>query len=301
MSAKADAKFDVYEFINEQVIKQLEKGVLPWRKPWKVAIVEGMEYSVPHNYATKRPYTGVNAFLLALTPYRTPMFLTFNQVKEKGGMVKQGAASLPIVFWKPIKVKNDMGGEEDKLVLRYYRVFNIEDTTLPVEIREPKQQPEPVVIEACQRVVEQMPNRPRLVHNDPSRCYYAPSLDVVNMAPAQNFKKAEDYYSVLFHELVHATGHSSRLNRAELCEMAPFGSQTYSKEELTAEMGAAYLCGVTGISALTLDNSAAYINGWLSKLRSDKRFFFEAAQKAQKAAHFIQNLLITYESENIPE
>ncbi|WP_019991017.1 ArdC family protein [Rudanella lutea] len=310
MCAKADAKFDVYEFINEQIITQLEKGVLPWRKPWKVAIVEGMEYSVPHNYATKRPYTGVNAFLLALTPYRTPMFLTFNQVKEKGGMVKQGAASLPIVFWKPIKpgrrsVKNDKSKDrsdvrEDKLVLRYYRVFNIEDTTLPVEIREPKTQPEPVVIEACQRIVDQMPNRPRLVYNDPSRCYYRPALDVVNMAPAQNFKKAEDYYSVLFHELVHATGHSSRLNRAELREMAPFGSQTYSKEELTAELGAAYLCGVTGISSVTLDNSTAYINGWLNKLRGDKRFFFEAAQKAQKAANYIQNLTPTYEAESQP-
>lgn len=296
MSAQKEAKFDIYEFINEQVVKQLEKGVLPWRKPWKVAIVEGQQYSIPHNYATKRPYTGVNAFLLALTPYRTPMFLTFNQVKELGGMVKTGAASLPIVFWKPIKVKGEKGKEEDKLVLRYYRVFNIEDTTLPIDIKDPEQQPEPIVIDSCQRIVDQMPNRPRVVNNDPARCYYTPFLDVVNMAPTQNFKKAEDYYSVLFHELVHATGHSSRLNRAEITEMASFGSQTYSKEELTAELGAAYLCGVTGISAITIDNSTAYINGWLNKLRGDKRFFFEAAQKAQKAANYIQNLNPQYEA-----
>ena len=296
MNAQKEAKFDIYEFINEQVVKQLEKGVLPWRKPWKVAIVEGQQYTIPHNYATKRPYTGVNAFLLALTPYRTPMFLTFNQVKELGGMVKAGAASLPIVFWKPIKVKGEKGKEEDKLVLRYYRVFNIEDTTLPIEIEDPEHQPEPVVIDSCQRIVDQMPNRPRLVNNDPARCYYTPFLDIVNMAPAQNFKKAEDYYSVLFHELVHATGHSSRLNRAEITEMASFGSQTYSKEELTAELGAAYLCGVTGISAITIDNSTAYINGWLNKLRGDKRFFFEAAQKAQKAANYIQNINPQYEA-----
>lgn len=88
MSTQKAEKFDIYEFINEQVVKQLEKGVLPWRKPWKVAIIEGQQYTIPHNYATKRPYTGVNAFLLALTPYRTPMFLTFNQVKELGGLVK---------------------------------------------------------------------------------------------------------------------------------------------------------------------------------------------------------------------
>ena len=298
MNAQTDAKFDIYEFINQQVINQLEKGVLPWRKPWKVAVVDGMQYTIPHNYATKRPYTGVNAFLLALTPYRTPMFLTFNQVKEMGGMVKAGAASLPIVFWKPIKVKGEKGKEEDKLILRYYRVFNVEDTTLPVEVMDPATQPEPVVIDTCQRVVDEMPNRPRLVHQDLARCFYIPALDKVNMAPAQNFKKAEEYYSVLFHELVHATGHSSRLNRAEITEMAPFGSQIYSKEELTAELGAAYLCGVTGISAITLDNSTAYINGWLNKLRGDgsKRFFFEAAQKAQKAANYIQNLTPTYEA-----
>ena len=296
MSTQKAEKFDIYEFINTQVVKQLEKGVLPWRKPWKVAIVEGQQYTIPHNYATKRPYTGVNAFLLALTPYRTPMFLTFNQVKELGGLVKQGAASLPIVFWKPIKVKGEKGKDKDKLVLRYYRVFNIEDTTLPIDIREPEQQQEPVIIDTCQRIIDGMPNRPPMVNNDPARCYYSPFRDIVNMAPAQNFKKAADYYSVLFHELVHATGHSSRLHRAEITEMASFGSQTYSKEELTAELGAAYLCGVTGISAMTIDNSTAYISGWLNRLRDDKRFFFEAAQKAQKAANYIQNINVQYEA-----
>lgn len=293
MSAQQEEKFDIYEFINQQVINQLEKGALPWRKPWKVAIVEGQEYTIPHNYATKRPYTGVNAFLLALTLHQAPMFLTFKQVQEMGGMVKKGAVSIPIVFWKPIKVKTKGGvnSEEEKLVLRYYRVFNIEDTTLPIEIKEPVMPEESVLIDACQQVIDKMPNRPRLVNKDLARCYYMPFLDVVNMAPAQNFKKAEDYYSVLFHELVHATGHRSRLNRPEIEIIASFGSQTYSKEELTAELGAAYLCGVTGISAMTIGNSSAYINGWLNKLRGDKRFFFEAAQKAQKAANFIQGII----------
>ncbi|MCY7357993.1 MAG: hypothetical protein LH609_11130, partial [Rudanella sp.] len=194
-----------------------------------------------------------------------------------------------------VKTKGGANSEEEKLVLRYYRVFNIEDTTLPIEIKEPVMPEESVMIDACQQVIEKMPNRPRLVNNDPARCFYTPFLDTVNMAPAQNFKKAEDYYSVLFHELVHATGHRSRLNRPEITDIAAFGSQTYSKEELTAELGAAYLCGITGISAMTIGNSSAYINGWLNKLRGDrdagsKRFFFEAAQKAQKAANFIQGI-----------
>ena len=297
MKAQEKEVFDIYGFINGQIVKKLENGVIPWRKPWKVAIVDGQQYSIPHNYATKRPYSGVNAFLLALTPYSTPMFLTFNQVVELGGMVKKGAVSLPVVFWKPLKPEKEGDkSEKNRLILRYYRVFNIEDTTLPVEIQEPQKQDRPKVVEACERILDQMPNCPRIVNNDLSRCYYSPALDLVNMAPAQNFKSPEDYYSVLFHEVVHSTGHSSRLNRPEITGIAPFGSQTYTKEELTAELGAAYLCGISGISAQTIENSAAYLAGWLNRLRDDKRFFFEAAQKAQRAANFIQN--ISYQSES---
>jgi len=291
MKAQQKEVFDMYGFINGQIVKKLENGVIPWRKPWKVAVVDGQPYSIPHNYATKRPYSGVNAFLLALTPYSTPMFLTFNQVVELGGKVKKGAVSLPVVFWKPLKPEKEGDKiEKNRLILRYYRVFNIEDTTLPVEIQEPQEQTRPKVVEACEHILDQMPNFPRLVSNDVSRCYYSPALDLVNMAPAQNFKSSEDYYSVLFHELVHSTGHNSRLNRPEITGIAPFGSQTYTKEELTAELGAAYLCGISGISAQTIENSAAYIAGWLDRLRDDKRFFFEAAQKAQRAANFIQNI-----------
>ena len=291
---KKEEAFDIYGFINDQIVQRLEQGVIPWRKPWKVAIVDGQQYSIPHNYATKRPYSGINAFLLALTPYRTPMFLTFNQVVEKGGQVKKGAKSLPVIFWKPLKKEKE--GEKDRLVLRYYRVFNIEDTTLPIEIREPEKQAPPVVVDACERLIDQMPGCPHIVSNDVSRCFYSPFLDFINMVPAQNFKQPEEYYSVLFHELIHSTGHSSRLNREEITNVAAFGSATYTKEELTAELGAAYLCGVSGISPITLENSVAYLSGWLNRLRDDKRFFFEAAQKAQKAANYIQN--ITYQSES---
>ncbi|MPR31832.1 ArdC family protein [Salmonirosea aquatica] len=296
MKAQQKEVFDIYGFINGQIVKKLENGVIPWRKPWKVTVVDGQQYSIPHNYATKRPYSGVNAFLLALTPYSTPMFLTFNQVIELGGKVKKGAVSLPVVFWKPLKPEEGDKREKNRLILRYYRIFNIEDTTLPVKIQEPEKETRPKVVEACEHIIDQMPNCPRLINKDLSRCYYAPALDVINMAPAQNFKSPEDYYSVLFHELVHSTGHSSRLNRPEITELAAFGSQTYTKEELTAELGAAYLCGISGISAQTIDNNAAYIAGWLDRLRDDKRFFFEAAQKAQRAANFIQN--ISYQTES---
>src|SRR5205823_1133642 len=129
-------------------------------------------------------------------------------------------------------------------------------------------------------------NRPALRHGE-ARAYYQPLPDMVNMPERRLFPKAEHYYSVLFHELTHSTGHASRLDRATLRDLLAFGDTNYSKEELCAEMGAAYLCGVAGIANETVDNSAAYIQGWLSKLRNDTKILVQAAAQAQKAADYI--------------
>src|SRR5262245_3273838 len=128
----------------------------------------------------------------------------------------------------------------------------------------------------------------KLVHlEEIAPAYYRPSTDTVNMPQRELFPKAEHYYSVLFHELTHSTGHMSRLNRETLRDMLTFGDTNYGKEELVAEMGAAYLCGVAGIVNETVDNSAAYIQGWLSKLRKDKRILIQAAAQAQRATDYI--------------
>jgi antirestriction protein ArdC len=134
--------------------------------------------------------------------------------------------------------------------------------------------------------VASVPQRPAIQHEE-ARAYYRPATDTVSM-PARNlFPKAEHYYSILFHELTHSTGHGSRLDRATLRDLLAFGDTNYSKEELCAEMGAAYLCGVAGIVNETVNNSAAYIQGWLSKLRNDKKLLVQAAAQAQKTADFI--------------
>ncbi len=131
-----------------------------------------------------------------------------------------------------------------------------------------------------------MPQRPEIRHGE-ARAYYRPVADTVNMPARSLFPKAEHYYSVLFHELTHSTGHGSRLDRATLRDLLAFGDTNYSKEELCAEMGAAYLCGVASIANETVNNSAAYIQGWLSKLRNDKKLLVQAAAQAQKAADYI--------------
>ncbi len=131
-----------------------------------------------------------------------------------------------------------------------------------------------------------MPNRPAIQHGE-ARSYYRPLADTVNMPARSLFPKAEHYYSVLFHELTHSTGHASRLDRATLRDLLTFGDTNYSKEELCAEMGAAYLCSIAGIANETVNDSAAYIQGWLCRLRHDKRLLVQAAAQAQKAADFI--------------
>lgn len=109
------------------------------------------------------------------------------------------------------------------------------------------------------------------------------------MPDPQHFCSREAYYSTLFHELTHSTGHEDRLKRSTLMDLCKFGDTNYSKEELVAEMGATFLCAICGIENSTIDNSAAYLRGWLAALRHDKKLLITAAAQAQRAADFISN------------
>ena len=283
----------VYEIITQKIIEQLEKGVIPWQKPWK--------QERPRNISG-RPYKGVNLLLLAKTPYSCPVWATFKQISEKGGQVKKGERSSIVVFHKPItKYVNSEGQElseedvavldeseyEEKTfwVLRYYNVFNLEQATL--EIRkywEPKGNGvEP--IERAEEIVNNMPNRPEILFQG-QEAYYDVNRDQVVLPPRALFKSKERYYETLFHELAHSTGHEKRLNRKSLVEYAPFGSEKYSKEELVAQIASAFLCAEAKIE-FQIDNFAAYCKGWLKQLNNNKKLIFFAASQAQKAADYI--------------
>jgi antirestriction protein ArdC len=133
-----------------------------------------------------------------------------------------------------------------------------------------------------------MPNPPRIGFDGHDKAFYRPVTDSIHLPDRNSFDSAGEYYSTLFHEMTHSTGHQSRLNRSTLTEVVPFGSETYSKEELVAEFGAAFLCAHAGIEN-TVNNSASYINGWLRKLRSDPKLAILAASQGQKAADYILN------------
>ena len=181
-------------------------------------------------------------------------------------------------------------GETDKVtMLRYYRVFHIDD----VECIDPSKIPsgeshdhdfDPIA--SCEQLVEFWEDSPKIKLGCNKACYL-PSLDKVEMPSPRTFYKDEEYYSVLFHELLHSTGHKSRLNRHEKFPNFDFGSKDYSQEEMVAEMGAAYLCGICGIENATIDNSAAYIQSWLKKLKSDSKMIVMAAVQAQRAVDYI--------------
>lgn len=283
----------VYDIVTEQIIKKLEKGVIPWHKPW---------YSYPAvNWVSQKPYRGVNQLLLDGGEYAT-----WNQIKKAGGWVKKGAKSQIITFWKILKFKEEKEmtnvetGKTEIVehiervpMLRYYRVFNIKDCKGLKSKRKVKKF-EHDVIDKEEEIVNKYIDKPKIKHNT-SEAYYSPSDDKVSLPYKEQFKDIEEYYSTLFHELVHSTGHGKRLNRKEIRRTGAFGSKDYSKEELVAEIGSAMLCSKAGIEQVTIDNSTAYIQSWLEALKKDTKMVIFAASQAQKAVEYMTE---RYEQQN---
>ena len=277
----------VYDIINQRIIELLEKGTVPWRKTWNA------ESNMPKNLVSKKEYQGVNVFLLSNMPYGSPYWLTFNQAKEKGGHIRKGEKSTPVIFWKILdKTATDASEEEGKNgkipLLRYYSVFNVEQCE---GIKVPESEEKVHVfssIERAEEVIASMPIRPAIQYGG-NKASYRPSSDTVTLPPRHSFESPEEFYCCCFHELAHATGHETRLARKTVVEATGFGSNEYSKEELVAEMGAAFLCGYCGIEQKTIENSAAYIQGWQKVLKDEKKLLVHAAAQAKKAAYYILN------------
>lgn len=280
--------FDLYQEVTDRIVEMLEQGVAPWRSPIMGAGTAGH----PRNLITGKPYRGVNVFLLAFTAwsqgYGSACWLTFNQAKAKGGMVRKGEKSTMIVFWKQYETEDRETGEAKTVpVLRYYRVFNAEQCD-GIEIPDAStfESMEFAPLDVCEQIVAGYPNAPTIEHGG-TRAFYRPSTDTVRMPEPERFTAGEEYYATLFHELAHSTGHSSRLDRGLDIEPACFGSPDYCREELIAEMAACFLSAEAGIAPATLPNAAAYLQGWLIRLKQDKKLVIQAAGAGQKAADWI--------------
>ncbi|MBL7814707.1 MAG: DUF1738 domain-containing protein [Saprospiraceae bacterium] len=293
-AASKTAAPDMYQVITDRIIAELEKGVTPWRKTWS-------SFGLARNYQSGKIYKGINMFVMnLLSPHSTPYYLTYKQAQEMGGQVKKGAKSMQVIYFNMVfKDGNDQTvskevaeslGDNVKVMkfLKYYNVFNVEDIEgIDFKFEEIRLLPNEK-IERCEQVINSYPSPPQFVEKDRSKAYYSPLEDLVNMPPIEQHDSAEFYYSTFFHELIHSTGHAKRLGREEVKTPNKFGSIPYSQEELVAELGASFLCGITGIDREPIiENSAAYIQGWLKKLKDDKQFVFKAAAEAQKAVDFI--------------
>jgi len=275
------AYFDVYAAVTDRIIQQMEKGIIPWEKPWGGIAGGAISGS------TGKPYSLLNQMLLE----KPGAYFTFNQIQKKGGSVRKGEKSQFVVFWKqiPVEEQDSQTGEVKTTVvpmLRYYNVFHIDQCdgiTTPTTEPEPMQtcpEAECIINEYIQR------SGVEFVQQVSDEAYYSPSRDRVVLPLTEQFTSIAEYYSTAFHELAHSTGHQSRLNR--LRATAHFGSESYSKEELVAEITAAALMKHVGLETSgTFRNTAAYIQSWLSTLRNDKRLIVAATGAATKAFDYI--------------
>lgn len=296
-------RINVYEIITDRIVGMLDKGIVPWRKPWNGTA----DTRLPRN-VKGRPYRGVNVWLLLSLNYDSPYFLTYNQAKALGGKVKAGEKGMPVILWQPFEkaVTNDDGVTKTKrfMTLKYYTVFNISQTEgckFPKKVQaslEPVVTPEKVdefaAIEAADAIFENMPKRPTVAYDGGDRAYYVPSMDEIHLPKQASFRSSEGFYATLFHEIGHSTGHESRMARKDW--VGSFGDHKYGTEELVAEMTSAYLCAVAGIEQATIENTAAYIASWKRTIKEDIKAVVTAAGQAQKAADFILGSAVEVES-----
>lgn len=285
-------KKSIYEIITERIVSQIEEtGILPWKKPWK--LLEG-GIVLPRNVVSNNAYRGINVFLLAFMGFESPYWLTYHQCSELGGQVKKGEKGVPIIYWKlsDKTVEVEVRGEkkEKKLppIIRYSTVFNVEQCEeLDIPTLKPITVDEAEKYNRAKEIVSDFTDKPRIETRLVDACYY-PQIDAVYIAPSSRFESVEEYYSTLFHELIHSTGHSKRLDRKEVMSAEEHGiKESYGKEELVAEIGSSFLCAEAGIAPVTLYNSVSYLRGWIDNIKANPKMVIDAASRAQKASDWI--------------
>lgn len=281
------------ETVTNEIIEGIQNENLTWEKVWNPK-------NAPRNYASDRPYLGFNALWLAWVTiskkFSSPYFLTFKQAKQLGGNVKKDEKGTKVVFWKiskfvKEKAKKEEGEKEDVFGRKFtpfiWTVFNIdqiEGIDFSIETTEERVFSQ---IETCEAIISGYSDCPNIVYQG-DEAYYSPVNNYINMPDKETFKGDEQYYSVLFHEIIHSTGHASRLGRfKERPACVGYKNVEYSKEELVAEIGASYLNALAGIKDANFKNSLAYMQGWLKPLQDDPKMLIYAAQKAHQAANYI--------------
>ena len=274
----------VYEIITEKIIEKLSSGVIPWRKSWSIAL--------PKSYSTKKEYRGINLLLLQGDGFKSRYWITYLEAQKAGAQVRAGEKGSIVVYWHwrtPIEMAKLQSTGKSQNPSPCYpfisKVFNLDQVD---GIKRPEDDLK-INVEASEQlaptIYENMQNKPALIHGADFSPAYSPSKDTIRLPFMNQFESSDLYFSTLYHELIHSTGIQSRLARLD---SGGRSSESYSFEELIAEFGAAFLCGITGIeNNRTLEDTASYISSWIKVLQNDKTILIKAASAAQKAVDYI--------------
>lgn len=278
----------VYGWITERIVAMLATGVVAWRRPWLLK-------ASAMNLVSGKAYRGINRFSLAVVgeKYTSRYWLTHKQARDRGGFVRKGEKSAMVVYYSTsekkrggVVVTDSKGRPQKSFFLRYSNVFNVEQCD---GIKYPLPDASTNVvdpIDACEDLIGSWSDCPTITHAG-DRAFYRFADDTITMPERDTFETAAGYYATLFHEIIHATGHPSRCDRP--LENS-FGSSDYAREELVAEMGSAFLCGIVGIDCKTIDNAASYIANWVRRIKSDDKLVVRAASQGQRAAEYVQGI-----------
>lgn len=282
--------------VTERVVKLLESGnISKWIRPW-------VQFGSPRNLGTGRKYSGLlNIMLLQQVAmdsgFKLPLWATYHQLQNMGANVLKGQRACRVVFWKeydhnvetaveetPVQHSDDaaINTRRKHFFLQYFSVFNIEQTTLDADKISAKLGMvvrEHTAIESLESFAAK---QEILIQHGGDTAFYTPSGDYIQMPVIGAFKSPEDYYSTLFHELVHSTGHPSRLNRIQT---GMFGTEAYAREELIAELGSLYLCAELGLEGKL--QHAQYLHSYLGFLKANTSEIFKVAGKAKEAVDYL--------------
>jgi antirestriction protein ArdC len=276
----------IYETITARILNQLAAGHVPWRKTWKTGL--------PKSLTTGREYRGVNILVLGSTENTSAYWLTYREALRHGGHVRKGERATPVIYWKwrtpeELAQRAEQTGNQQvaPCVPFVSAVFNLDQVEGVARPDDDLQHRPDDRLQIADQMLEVMPDKPEIVHAVTAQPVYSPRLDRVTLPYLSQFENADEYYAILFHELVHSSGHSRRLNR--FAEAEGDRVEKYSFEELVAEFGAAFLCGFAGIqNPDTATLQAGYIEGWARVFRQDNRILVRAASAAQRAADYIR-------------
>lgn len=277
----------VYDIVTKKILENIEKGVLPWQRPWSLS-------GSPMNLITRKPYRGFNVFSLMYTDFSSPYWMTFKQAKYLGGTVKKGEKASMVVYWnfKKFDEEDDKGDTASKTIpmVRFYQVFNAEQTE---GVEYPKidlSKRLPLNAEATAALEAYLSREGVTLKHGGDAAYYSPAKDLIKLPPEGQFRSPEHYHATLFHEAGHSTGIEKRLKRRLEGQTNHFGDERYSKEELVAEFCASFLCAEFDLfNQSIMETSATYIKGWGSKIKDHPGMLISAANQGQKAAEFIMN------------